>query len=207
MKSHYSVLLLVVAFTLSACSTVSKISGAWKNPTYGGDAFRKFLVIGVGKNVDNSRLFEETLAQALRAKGAAAASGYRVLPVVDRLSESDIQQTVEQGRYDGLIVTRLLAVAQKTQYRPPRAYTVPSGSPSRSYFGYYSSSRRIVREPGYLSTETVVMLETNVYDSQTAQLVWSGRSNTFDPKSVRDAIDSVTRAITERLTQDGMIGS
>jgi hypothetical protein len=65
----------------------------------------------------------------------------------------------------------------------------------------------VVHDPGYLSTETIVRLETNLYDSRTARLVWSGRSNTFDPKSVRDAIDSVTRALTERLAQEGMIGS
>ena len=207
MKARHALLLLAMATTLAACATVSEIAGSWKNPEYQGGAFRKLLVIGVGRNAENSRLFEETLAQALQAKGVVAASGYRVLPVVERLSKDDIRQTVKAGQYDAVLVTRLLTVDRKTEYVAPRIYAVGSDVSSRNYYGYYSSSWRVVHEPGYLSTETIVRLETNLYESRTAQLVWSGRSNTFDPQSVRDAIDSVTRAITKRLAQEGMIGS
>lgn len=207
MKACHALLLLAIAYTSTACATRSEIAGSWKDPEYQGGAFRKLLVIGVGRNADNSRLFEETLAQALQAKGATAASGYRVLPAVEQLSEDDIRQTVKQGQYDAVIVTRLLAVDQETQYVAPRTYVVGTGAPARSYYGYYVSSWHVVREPGYLSSKTIVRLETNLYDSRTARLVWSGRSNTFDPKSVGDAIDSVTRALTERLVQEGMIGS
>ena len=207
MKARHALLLLAIASTFTACATVSKIAGAWKDPEYQGGAFHKILVIGLGRNADNSRLYEETLVRALQAKGVVAASGYRVLPVIASLSEDDIRQTVKEGQYDGVILTRLLAVDENTHYVPPQAYVVQSGPPSRSYFGYYSSSRRLVLEPGYLSTETIVRLETNLYDGRTERLVWLGHSKTFDPKSVRDAIESVTRAITKRLEKDGMIGS
>ena len=155
MNARHALILLAVASTLAACATVSKISSSWKDPAYQGGAFRKLLVIGVGRNLDNSRLFEQALAQALQAKGAMAVSGYRVLPTVERLSEDDIRKIIEIDQYDAVIVTRLLAVDKETEYAPPRTYVVPSGIPARSYYGYYVSSWHVVRDPGYLNIETI----------------------------------------------------
>ena len=73
-------------------------------------------------------------------------------------------------------------------------------------FNYYTTSCEVVRDPGYLRTDTIVRLETNLYESRTGRLVWSRRSNTFDPKSVADTIESVTRVVAERLAEEGLIG-
>ena len=191
---------------LTACSTVTKISGGWKNPEYQGGVFQKLLVIGVSENTANSRLFEDEFAKSLIAKGTMASPGYRVLPDVEQLSKEDIVKIIEKGQYDAVIVTRLLAVDKETSYVPPQSYIVPSSSRGMGYYGYYRSSYRVVREPGYLRTDTTVRLEINLYDSRTAKLVWSGRSKTFDPASVGDTIASVTRAIRQRLAEDGLIG-
>jgi hypothetical protein len=206
MKTHHVCSLLAIVVALTACATVTKISGAWKNPEYQGGALHKLLVIGVGNNTANSRLFEDELAKALIAKGTMAAPGYRVLPDVEQLSEDDIAKAVEKDQYDAVIVTRLLAVDKDTPYVPPRSYAVPAPYMGMGYYGYYRTSYSIVHGPGYVRTDTTVRLETNLYESRTAKLVWSGHSNTFDPPSVNDTIASVTRAITQRLAKDGLIG-
>ena len=48
-------------------------------------------------------------------------------------------------------------------------------------------------------------LETNLYDVGSGELVWSGQSETFDPDSFKDGIDSVTRAVADRLSQENLI--
>ena len=205
MKTHYVGLCLAIAVTLTACAAGTKISGAWKDPGYQGGVFQKLLVVGVGDNTANSRLFEDEFAKALIAKGTMAASGYRVLPDVEQVSQEDIAKAVKKGRYDAVIVTRLVAVDKETRYVPPQSYVVPTPYRGMGYYGYYRSSYRVVQEPGYVRTDTTVRLETNLYESRSAKLVWSGRSNTFDPRSVNDTIASVTRAITQRLAKDGLI--
>jgi hypothetical protein len=204
MKTYYGLLLLTVVFALTACSTVTKISAAWKAPDYQGGAFKQILVIGVGRDESSSRLFEETFAKALSAKGAVARPIYTVLPDPERLTEDEIKQAMQQGQDDAVIITRLLAVNQDTQYVPPRTYTVPRLY--YGYYGYYHSAWNVVHEPGYLRTATVVRLETNLYAARTGQLVWSGRSDTFDPTSTKDTIDSVTKAVAQRLAKEGLVG-
>jgi hypothetical protein len=54
-------------------------------------------------------------------------------------------------------------------------------------------------------TRTIVRLETNLYEVGTADLVWSGQSETFDPQSLAESVDSVTEAVAERLVVEGLI--
>jgi hypothetical protein len=205
MKIYYVGLCLAITITLMACATATKISVAWKDPEYQGGVFQRLLVIGVGQNTANSWLFEDEFAKALRARGTMAAAGHRVLPDVDQLSEKDIAKTVKNGHYDAMLMTRIVAVDKKTRYVPPRSYVVPTPYTGTGYYGYYRSSFAVVREPGYTRTDTTLKLETNLYESRSARLIWSGRSDTLDPASVNATIASVIRAVTQRLAQDGLI--
>ncbi len=102
-----------------------------------------------------------------------------------------------------MLVTRLLGVEEKTEYVPPRTYTVPGHY--YGYYGYYGSSWDVVHEPGYYQTHTIVRLETNLYQVQTGDLVWSGQSETFNPNSVKDIIDSATQAVARHLGDEGLL--
>ena len=190
------------AALLAGCGTVTKIPNAWRNPAHEGNPFQKVFVIGVGKNEMNRRLFEDRFATALSAGGAVASPSYGALPQSERLTEAQVRGAIEGDDYDGVIVTRLLGIEEETEYVPPRTYTVPR---HHGYYGYYGSSWDVVHEPGYFETHTIVRLETNLYDVGTGELVWSGQSETFDPSSLTDIIDSATRAVAKRLVEERLI--
>jgi hypothetical protein len=191
------------AALLVACGAVTKIPVAWRNPGDQGAPYRKIFVIGVAEKDASRRLFEDRFAAVLSSGGAAASPSYATLPQSQRLSEAEIREAIRGGGYDAVVVTRLLGVDEKTEYVPPRTYTVPGYY--RGYYGYYDSTWEIVHEPGYYTTHTVVRLETNLYDVGTGELVWSGQSETFNPSSVQDIIDSVTKAVAKRLGKEGLI--
>ena len=194
---------LLAAAMLAACGTVTKIPNAWRNPAHEGAPYQKIFVIGVGENDTNRRLFEDKFASALSGKGDIASPSYGALPHSQRLTEAQIRGAIQGGSYDGVVVTRLLGVEEKTEYVPPRTYTVPGHY--YGYYGYYGSSWDVVHEPGYYQTHTIVRLETNLYDVGTGDLVWSGQSETFNPSSLKDSIDSVTKAVAKRLRKESLI--
>jgi hypothetical protein len=110
---------------------------------------------------------------------------------------------MENGNFDAVAITRLVGAEEQKTYVPPRTYTVP-----RTYYGYYGHYRTswdVVHEPGYTQVNTIVRLETNLYSVLSGSLVWSGKSETMDPKSVADIIDSATIALTRRLADDGLL--
>jgi hypothetical protein len=48
-----------------------------------------------------------------------------------------------------------------------------------------------------------VRLETHLYDASSAELVWAAHSDTLNPKSIDDGVESVAKKLSERLAADG----
>jgi hypothetical protein len=50
-----------------------------------------------------------------------------------------------------------------------------------------------------------VFLETNIYDVARRKLIWSARSETFDPSSERSLVKGLVKAVTNDLREQGML--
>ena len=76
-----------------------------------------------------------------------------------------------------------------------------------SFYGYYGALYPVVYSPDYLREDKTVRIETNVYDTRTPEgkIVWTGTSDTFNPRSADKAIDSVTKLIVKELQKDGIL--
>jgi hypothetical protein len=208
------VLMVIVAVSvLTACSqTKTSIPLSWRNPGYEQTVFKNLFVIGVSENEDGRRLFEDTFAKALSSEGGAAHASWEQLPQSTQLTEEEIKAAIEGGGYDGVLITRLLSVDETKEYVPgsthavaPRNFGYYGAYPGYGYYGYYGGSYATVHDPGYFKTNTTFRLETSLYSVATGQLVWSGQSDTIDPQSVADVIDSMTAAVAKQLRQEKLI--
>jgi hypothetical protein len=195
----------LLAFALSACGTSTKVPMAWKDPAYAGEGFAKILVVAIAENDGSRRLYEDSLVGELTKRGAAAASSYSLLPDSTRLAEGSLKEAIAGGGFDAVAISHLVSEDQQTRYVPPRSYTVPRAGMGYGYYGYYSMRYDVVHEPGYYKTDTIVRLETNLYRVSDEALIWSGQSDTLNPKSVADTIHSATKAIAKQLAKDGVI--
>jgi len=197
---------LVATSALVACSkTKTTIPMSWRNPAYGQTVFKKLFVIGVGEDDGGRRLFEDTFAKTLAQQGTSAQASWGLLPQSTQLSEEQIRGALEGGSFDGVLVTRLLSVDQAEEYVPPSTHTVPAAYSGYGYYGYYGASYAVVHEPGYYKTNTTFRVETNLYSVATAELVWSGQSDTLNPESLTDVIDSMTAAVAKKLKEEKLI--
>ncbi len=201
-----TLIFLVAASALAACSaTKTSIPLSWRNPAVEQATFKKLFVIGVGENDGGRRLFEDTFAKSLSEQGAAAQASWGLLPQSTRLSEEQIRGAIEGGNFDGVLITRLLGVDERQEYVPPSTYAVPSSYHGYGYYGYYGASYDVVHQPGYFKTNTVFRVETNLYAVSNSELVWSGQSETLNPESLSDVIESMTAAVAKKLKAEKLI--
>jgi hypothetical protein len=201
-----SLLLVVALSALSACQkTTTTIPLSWRNPAYENGGFEKLFVIGVGKDDGTRRLFEDRFAKAIALEGAAAQASWGHLPQSERLSAKQIRGAIDGDDFDGVLITRLLGINQSEEYVPPSTHTVPTTYYGYGYYGYYGTSYEIVHQPGYYKTNTTFRLETNLYSVATGDLVWSGQSDTVNPESITDVIDSMTSAVAKKLKAEKLI--
>lgn len=196
--------MLVAVSILAACSkSKTTIPLSWRSPGYEQTTFEKLFVIGVGENEGTRRLFEDTFARALASEGTTAQASWGHLPQSTRLTEEQIRGALEGGGFDGVLITRLLGVEQQQEYVPPSTYTAPTTH--YGYYGYYGTSYAVVHDPGYFKTNTMFRLETNLYSVATGNLVWSGQSETLNPESLAEVIESMTSTVAKRLKAEKLI--
>ena len=185
-----------------SCATKTELSGVWKSESPTTHPMNQILVIGIAANDANRRLFEDSFGGALGEQGVTAAPSYRMLPDSERLSKDSIQQAIRGRGIQGVLVTRLVQIDEREKYVPPTTYVQP-GYYGRGLYGYYGRGYEVVHQPGYTVHTTIVRLETHLYDASSAELVWAAHSNTFNPKSIDDGIESVTQKLSKRLAADG----
>ena len=59
--------------------------------------------------------------------------------------------------------------------------------------------------PEYAVEHSTVNVETSIFDVKTERMIWSAISETFDPQSANDAIQSVGMAIIDNLKEAGLM--
>lgn len=199
---------------LAACSkTTTSISQSYRNPGYEQTVFKKLFVIGVAQNQESRQAFEDAFANAINGQGGSAEASWGHLPKSEQLTEDEIRSAVEAGGYDGVLITRLLAVDKDQQYTPASTYSNPQtryyagggGLYGYGFYGFYGTTYATVHEPGYFKTSTTVRVETNLYSLATDALVWTGQSATVDPTSIADVRESMTAAVAQKLKEEKLI--
>jgi hypothetical protein len=90
-----------------------------------------------------------------------------------------------------------VSVDREVSYRPGRVYGVPRFY--GGFYGYWGYGWGMVYDPGYLRSDRIVTIATNVYSVADDKLVWASQSETFNPGSLRNAIGEVVK-VTSRAT-------
>jgi len=82
------------------------------------------------------------------------------------------------------------------------------GGPAYATFwgaGYYGYGWGGVYSPGYIQTDTIVIVETLVYSLPQNKLVWAGQSETTNPSKVGPFIQELVRKAAAEMEKQGLI--
>jgi hypothetical protein len=95
---------------------------------------------------------------------------------------------------------------KKTTYIRGTAYAFPYSYYS-SFYNYYGAIYKQVYSPEYLREDTTVRVETNFYAAAppSEEIIWTGTSESFNPKSAQKVIDDLDRLIVKELRKQGLL--
>jgi len=176
----------------------------WKDEDYKTKPYDTICIIGVTKDERRKRIFEHGVGRQFEDRGMRVIEGADLISTSDPLNEKDIKAAIKTRGIDAVLVTRLVSVDHNTYYTPGQAYWTPSAY-YHGFYGYYSTAYNVVYTPGYAIDESIVTLETNVYDAHTEKLVWAAVSETFDPKSTDEVVQSFSYEILRALDRAKLI--
>ncbi len=196
-------LILGGALYISSCAN-TKISQSWVEPNH-KKAYNDILVIGIAESEQNRRAYESYFVEELQAMGVEGEASYKLIKG-SKIDREVVTRAIKGLEIDAVIVTHLVGVDEETIYRPSMDYMPMYGG---GYYGglysYYPHVNTYVQRPGYYTTHETYTLETNLYDVESEELVWSARSRTFAPESVDEVITDLTKLLIKDLSEKNLI--
>jgi hypothetical protein len=195
-------LLPALLLFLASCNS-TKITSSWKSDEAPQKNYKKIMVLGILKQKDRSlrEELEKQLVSNLNSNGYAAVSAMDEYgpKAFDKIREEDIADKLKSSGYDAVITTVLLDKSKDQYYQPGRVSYQPIGI--RRFGRYYTTIYDRVYDPGYYTNSTQYFLESNMYDTQSGDLIYSVQSKAADPSSIGSLSKDYSKTIVKDLKQ------
>jgi hypothetical protein len=188
------------------CGTTQQ-TNLWVDPSYRAVPMKKIMVIAMRKDQIRRRMWEDAIVSALGSeahKGMVAIASYQLFPG-DLPDTLDMRQKTKEQGFDGIL---LVARAQRdtlTNEMPGYTANEQVTTYSRRWNAYITHYEDVYH-PGYTETETSVSVRTDLLIPQEdGNLVWSVTSQSVDPTSADQFMNSVADRVASQLKKDRFI--
>ena len=189
--------LLACVCLLASCAT-TKLTETWKDDQFRG-TIRKVVVLGIFMEPDTRQIFEDEFADRLRARGAEAMAGHKLITEAELPDKDVVIGKIRDFGADTVIVTRVVDLETEQISVPGKVYIVPN------YYGYYGTYYGYIYQAGYTVEEGFADAETNIYSVGDGKLVWSGRSKTKFSDHRYDTIQGFVKVMIDRFSDEKLI--
>ncbi|MEA1888431.1 MAG: hypothetical protein U9N50_01445 [Pseudomonadota bacterium] len=200
---------IIIAFSLmlAACSSTSLVN-RWSDPEYKGPALQKILVIGVIKDDIQRRSFEEEFASLITGNGRTGIASYTLMPDLKSADQKEeVLAVVDKVGADGVMIVTLQGVSKEQRDVPPSVDYYPTAGMGMGYgmYGYYGMRHTAVYRPGYTVTDTVVRLDTKLFNAATEKMIWAGKTESFNPSSAQIVVSELAKLLISDMKKSGMV--
>ena len=189
---------------LAACASTS-FNTTWKAPDAQPLTFKngdKVLAMVVSPNESTRRGAEASLAAELTKQGLEGVPAYTVIPSEAIRDKDKARELVRASGAVGVVAMRVTG-QEKEVSSSPGMYTGPYYG--GFWGGYYGWGWGAAYSPGYLRTDTIVSVETLVYDLNQNKLVWAGQSETTNPSKAESFIRELVDESVKEMKKQGLI--
>jgi hypothetical protein len=191
--------LLVLVTFLAATATLDavKFTSTWAAPDAAKVVFKGQKVVSLVMSDDMSLRMsaEEALTRELSARGINGVSAYRVIPPPELKDPERARAWFDRENVAGVVALRPIDQRQQKRY-PPDIWMSPSYS---TLWGYYPYGWTTVYVAGPNPTDTVIVVESLIFQVSTGKLLWGGVSETTNPKSLQLLIADIVKEAAKKI--------
>jgi hypothetical protein len=188
-----------LACGLAASATAgTKMLNSSRVSSAGPLKFGKVLVLVIAPH-ESQMQFGEALLVGLM-KRTQGVSAHAMMPKDDARDEQKMRAFMAKEGFDGAVTMRLLGAGQENT-----AQAGYYGPAYVGFWGYYSYAWPLVTDIGYVHTERVYHMETQVYSMKDDKLVWYGITKTTNPKNAKQLVEEVAKEVAKDLRKQGFI--
>ena len=209
-RTARTVAVMAAVLTAAACATTS-FQSTWKAPEVGPWNFRDAKVAALVISGDRGfRLpAEDELARQITAQGAAGVAAYTLVPDDAIRDQERSKALMEKAGVVGVVSMRVVRNEQRITSTPSTFWVGPPhsafwGRPGWGRPGYWGWGWSFASAP-MIQTDTLVSVETLIFDLSRDKLVWVATSRTTNPSNVQGLVRDLSRAAASQLRRQGLI--
>lgn len=206
LRSIRSVLVSTAAVAAAACASTS-FNSTWRNPAAEPGNFKGQKVAALVMSKDQSVRFgaEDALVRELTARGIVGIAAYSLIPPELSQDKEKAKEFLEKANVVGVVAMRVVGKDKEINEHPGGMYW---GGPAYATFwggGYYGYGWGGVYSPSYITTDTIVSVETLVYSLKQDKLVWAAQSETTNPSKVGPFIKELVAKAAAQMQKEGLV--
>ena len=192
MKNFFFALLIFAA----GCGSSTSIVNSWKAPgeTLSPEKYKKGVIVVMAKDENVRKLAEDQIA----ADHKLLKASYPLF-TMKQLGEDTlkIKNMLKEQGFDAAIIMKLITVKAKS--------TFAQGGYNQAY-----AKNGIYYYPDYLNagayvTDMDYILATNVYSLRDEKLLWTGVTESTNPKKIDKLINQVAKEVVFKMREDKLI--
>ena len=198
-RTNRTALVVACALVLGACASTT-FNTTWENPEARALSFKagdKVLAMVVISNDGMRRMAEDSLASAISARSLQGVPSYTVMPTELAKDKDKAKAAVEKAGAAGAVVMRVLAKDTVSSSQLSKSY---------SYTAYWDGDFGwSTPNPSDMRSDTVLVIETLIYDLRQDKLVWTGQSQATSPAKVDSLVMELADQAARQLRKQGLV--
>ena len=207
MNKYARLLLVVLAVFSMAGFGSTKLAFSWRNSNAPSGPFKNIMVLALNGQAANRAQFEDVMTAAITKSGMQAVQSYSLIPRpnLTPINMDNLRNVVQGQGFDAVLVSTVVKYRKTTtEVQDP---VFPLEPYYATLYGYYGAVSPMLYSPSYLQTEQKAQVETNLYATSKPDgvLVWTGTSDTVNPRNVNDAINAIVKLVAEELQKQNLI--
>ena len=193
---------LLLSLIILSCSPSTELTDIYSDEAFAGKEIKKILVLGMTTDEWKKKVYENEFRSQLLTYNIEVLTAWQELPKGEQLNRETFEKYFKDKNVDAVLVA-----IEGGESTDKTLYTAGSGNVhvGVGFYGFYASTASYYFNSDYLAEEKVVHMRTNLYETKDAKLIWSAKSQSYEPANTGDVIKAVSKNVVGELNRLGYV--
>ena len=181
---------LALALASTAGCYQNQLIRSWQSPNVPAPRYSSVLVLAAVQDSFAGRIYEDALVKYAEAAGITATPGWAIMQEGAFVTKEQLEAAAVKSGAAAVLISKVVHVDVQTDYN--FAYSPAAYAPG--FYGLYNAGF-MTYVPSRAETTTEVTVQTNIFDSHTQEVVWSGITKSYPKTRLSDESPTLAKMI------------
>lgn len=228
-KIQAATLLSAALLLITSCSPQIRLTSSWANKQANLKKSPVIMVLVLGKANSTIRQdVENNMVERLKKEGYKAVPASEIIqPGVVKHDSAELVNILRKNNIDMLLTNAVVSRTENERFIPGAIQSadivVPAGGAANaynpyngaylgynSYYSYYNTnnSYQIIeapKTPGTTVTDVYIVIESNLYNVATPELIWHGQTTSYTKQPSSGEINTFSKEVITDITKNKLL--